>query len=167
MRSGERVSDGGFERDQKTASGVSVYPPPAFVSVYSAPSKSKCSDPEHSEGAAISSILGNASDLSPRTSQTRMLYIVAAATSFTGPAMSKVVASRVAAPQMFTVNLITPDGTSTVRCRPAGTAETFAHNQHGCATRMRGCGRGPMTTVGAPSSSRDGLPSPYPVSPCP
>ena len=37
-----------------------------------------------------------------------MLYIVAAATSFTGPAMhgaamSKVVASRVAAPQMFTV----------------------------------------------------------------
>ena len=44
-----------------------------------------------------------------------MLYIVADATSFTGPAMhgaamSKVVASRVAAPQMFTVNLITPDG---------------------------------------------------------
>ena len=65
-----------------------------------------------------------------------MLYIVAAATSFTGPAMhgaamSKVVASRVAAPQMFTVNLITPDGTSTVRCRPAGTAETFAHNHMG------------------------------------
>merc|ERR1712216_286730 len=41
-----------------------------------------------------------------------MLYIVAAATSFTGPAMSKVVA----APQMFTVNLITPDGTSTIDC---------------------------------------------------
>ena len=86
----------------------------------------------HSEGAAISSILGrNASDLSPRTSQTRMLYIVAAATSFTGPAMSKVVASRVAAPQMFTVNLITPDGTSTVRCCPAGTAETLRTSSMG------------------------------------
>ena len=60
-----------------------------------------------------------------------MLYIVAAATSFTGPAMSKVVASRVAAPQMFTVNLITPDGTSTVRCCPAGTAETLRTSSMG------------------------------------
>jgi len=48
-----------------------------------------------------------------------MLYFVSATTAFSGPA-SKLAVSRVVArapvSQMFTVNLITPDGTSTIDC---------------------------------------------------
>merc|ERR1711865_1041165 len=70
--------------------------------------------------------MGKTSSTRPRTSFTSalMLYFLASSTfAFSGP-ISKLASSRIAAPrvalQMFTVNLVTPDGTQTIDC-PADT----------------------------------------------